>query len=77
MTDRRMLHPERRTGDTPQDNAAMCDGKVCLTYDQAKAILRRPQSKEKSRVAYKCPACRRWHLGRPIFGHKKRRNRHV
>lgn len=76
MTDRRLQHPEKRIIDHPQNTSAMCEGKSGLTYEQAVSIIRRHKTKEKGVIAYKCPKCRRWHIGNPAFG-KKRRQRHA
>lgn len=50
---------------TAADVAAICEGKAALTAEQARAVLRRPGSREKRRIAYRCPVCRAWHVGRP------------
>jgi len=75
--DRRLSHPEKRHDGSPTSTLAMCEGKDGLTYEQARAILRRPQGKDKKRIAYNCPKCRNWHIGSPIFGQKKRRTRNA
>ncbi len=49
---------------TPEDRAAMCDGKAALTYLQAVAILGRRGERTKRRSMYHCRFCRAWHVGR-------------
>ena len=45
--------------------AAMCEGKAVLTWASAKAVLDRDKGNGRKRVAYRCPVCRGWHLGKP------------
>ena len=77
MTDRRLMHPEKRVDESAQIRAAMCESKDGLTYEQALQIIRRHRTKEKGRIAYKCPKCRAWHIGTPMLGSQKKRKRHV
>jgi hypothetical protein len=49
---------------TYNDRNAMCEGKEKLTFERAKQIAGK---KDKRRQFYKCPFCRRWHVGtRPV-----------
>lgn len=48
-----------------------CDGKVKLTQDVARAILKRKS--DDKRVAYRCPFCGGWHLGNKSGTVKQRR----
>lgn len=77
MRDRRLSHPEKRHDDRRESTLAMCEGKNALTYEQARAILRRPGSKDKSRIAYHCPKCRHWHVGSPMVPSVKGKKRDV
>lgn len=43
-----------------EDVLAMCEGKEKLTFERAKHIAGK---KTKRRSFYKCPFCRRWHVG--------------
>lgn len=43
---------------------AQCDGKDPLTFDVAKKLA----AKRPGLVAYRCPHCRRWHVGHGTKG---------
>lgn len=47
-----------------EDILAMCAGKEKLTFERAKRIARKKAPDGKRRDFYKCPVCRRWHVGR-------------
>lgn len=47
---------------------SMCQGKAAMTAEQAQEVVRRAhssKSRDKRRMAYKCPCCRQWHVGTP------------
>jgi hypothetical protein len=47
---------------------AFCQGKEQLTAEVARSIVSRvgrSKSRDKRRVAYKCPFCKTWHVGTP------------
>jgi predicted methyltransferase len=45
-----------------EDVLAICEGKVKLTFERAKKIANKRDGRR--RDFYKCPCCRRWHVGR-------------
>jgi hypothetical protein len=63
-----MCHNDRNYDASEDNKAAVCNGKIALTYEVARAILKKPTNKGKRRVGYLCPACRHWHIGRPSKG---------
>jgi hypothetical protein len=47
---------------------SMCQGKAAMSAEQARDVIRRAdrsKSRDKRRMAYKCPCCRAWHVGSP------------
>lgn len=54
---------------------AQCEGKVAFdTWSLAHAVAGRRGKKGRKSTAYKCPHCRKFHLGTPKRLNLKRRN---